>query len=121
MEQLRRNARVNVNLPISCFFYEKDNYHCQLVSNGSIRNISLGGMKIEIPSPLKAKISATHQLDYQIHLPDPFQPIRGQGEIRWKNIDLKNDLINIGLAFTSMDQDNREEISCILEELSDLG
>ncbi len=119
MQQSRKDHRVIVNLPISCFFYERDNYHNQLMSNGSIEDISLGGMKISVPLPNQSKIRQVSQLDYQIHLPEPFQTISGQGEIRWSNIDLTQDLMQIGLAFTHIDQYNLEEITCIIEELAE--
>lgn len=113
MRQRRQYSRFGVNLPVSCHFSQTNDKD---TTQGSISNISLGGMKIAVP--LDTNILSS-DVDYHINLPAPFNHINGRGLIKWSTSDPDQNQLIFGMAFERLNQKQREELACIMEELSD--
>ena len=116
MQQHRKDFRVDVDLPIQCSFISSEQ-EALLLSQGSIQDISLGGMKISVPLNSRTIAKQARSIDYEIQLPEPFQVLNGQGDIKWTFQDPNKNHLQIGLSFSNMDRNHQEEIACIVEEL----
>ncbi len=116
MNNQRQFKRVDVNLPVSCALKKNDND--TMATSGIIKDISMGGMKIALPLNDHSWAKEAQHLHYQIHLPEPFESLYGQGDIKWTFQDPDQSHVQIGLAFSNPDQQHRLELSHIMEELS---
>lgn len=116
MTHQRQFKRVDVNLPISCAF--KKNENDMMATSGIIKDISMGGMKIALPLHDHSWAKEAQRLHYQIHLPEPFECLYGQGDIKWTFQDPKQSHIQIGLAFCNPDNRHHKELSHIMDELA---
>jgi c-di-GMP-binding flagellar brake protein YcgR len=116
MNQRRKHSRVDIEFPIFCILKDREQNKTLNVS-GIIYDLSLGGMKIKVPLP-----QAFHQaqsIDYSIKLPEPFKSIRGSGDVKWLKRDDVNHVIYFGIAFQALEDHQRADLICIVDELEE--
>lgn len=116
MEQRRKTQRLKVQLPISCMLTGRGQQR-RITSTGFVQDLSTWGMRVSLPVPLKSLGSTA--VDYSLKLPKPFQPIQGNGRIRWAYWDESQRLTTFGMEISPLDQDYRRDMDTILSELSE--
>jgi c-di-GMP-binding flagellar brake protein YcgR len=113
MAQRRKYSRVNVNIPISCTFIDR-NYKSML-SVGQVFDLGLGGIKICVP--VKPYSLKSMIVDYSLIFPKPFEKIQGHGRIKWDDWDSESKQMVMGVEFLSLDESQRHEIQDIVNEV----
>lgn len=116
MMQRRKYARVDLNFPIFCLFTDND-LKLEIRSAGHVHDLSIGGMKICVPLP--PDLYNSRHLSYALHLPEPFNTITGQGQIKWSEKIDENHCVVFGVEFTELNDQYRRDIQAIIEELVD--
>ncbi|MEW6515911.1 MAG: PilZ domain-containing protein [candidate division FCPU426 bacterium] len=111
----RSDERISVDLPIT-FTYENENLQHKISSRGRIQDISLNGMKVELP--LSAELIENHALDFAVELPNPFMQIKGHGKIQWKKWDAERNCTTCGLKLEPMTLKQLSELDIIISEVT---
>jgi len=112
----RSDERIHVDLPIT-FMYENEHRNHKLSSHGRIQDISLNGMKVELP--LSAELIENRSLDFAVELPNPFMQIKGHGQIQWKRWDAERNCTTCGLKLEPMTLKQLSELDIIISEITE--
>ncbi len=116
MKQTKKSdKRVQVRLPLSFTYADKNNGR-QISSQGLVENISINGMRVNLP--LSEEILEHKIIDFNLELPQPFTKIKGQGEIRWKRWDADQNCTTCGLKLEPMTLKQLMDIDTIVGEVS---
>jgi len=91
------NERVTVNLPVLCTVEHENK---EQKTNGKIIDLSISGIKIDVPLPSSELKSGI--MDFVLELPYPFCKIKGAGEIQWKRWNDKSQSTTCGLKLSPM-------------------
>lgn len=112
----RSDERIHVDLPIT-FSYENEHRNHKISSRGRIQDISLNGMKVELP--LSAELIENRSLDFAVELPNPFMHIKGHGQIQWKRWDAERNCTTCGLKLEPMTLKQLSELDIIISEIAE--
>lgn len=112
----RQEARAQVDLPL-LFTYEDKDSNKKITSQGKINDLSINGMKVDLP--LSAEIFENNPIDFDIQLPHPFKQIKGQGKIQWKRWDAAKKCTTCGLKLETMTLRQLTDIDIIISEVLD--
>lgn len=116
MTYQRKHSRVDVNLLVSCFF-SSDKIQKNIYTMGSVSDLSVGGMKVSLPFSGDS-LPAT-PIHYSLQLPAPFSRLSGNGKVMWQRQDASNQRLLFGLAFSSLNYEQRKDLECIIDELQE--
>lgn len=108
------NDRVKVDLTVACTLPDET---ANREARGKINDLSISGMKIDLPFPparLRSKL-----LDFVLDLPKPFSTIRGHGEIKWKRWNAGKGCTTCGLKLSPLSLKQLEEVDAIVSELQE--
>jgi c-di-GMP-binding flagellar brake protein YcgR len=112
----RSDERIHVDLPIT-FTYENETKQQKISSRGRIQDISLNGMKVELP--LSAELIENRFLDFSVELPNPFMHIKGHGQIQWKRWDADRNCTMCGLKLEPMTLKQLSDLDIIISEVTE--
>ncbi|MCD4814246.1 PilZ domain-containing protein [bacterium] len=110
----QREERVKVDIPIR-FTYKDDSSTKKVTSSGRIDDISLNGMRVELP--LSAEIIERDHIDFSLELPNPFMKIKGQGKIQWKRWNAEKNCTTCGLKLEPMTLSQLSDLDAIISEV----
>jgi len=114
MKKQQVEARVSVDLPIR-FTYEDPKTQRKISAEGRVHDISINGMRVELP--LSSEILEDNPIDFDLELPNPFQKIKGQGEIRWKRWDQDKNRTTCGLKLEPLTLKQLVDLDAIVSEV----
>ena len=116
MDYRRKSPRIAVDLPIVCHLTGRHPTKT-FSSAGRVRDLSVCGMRVEVPVPLRALGSAG--VDYDLPLPAPFRAVTGNGRIRWAAWNEAANHTVFGMEIIWLDQADHEAMELILAELAE--
>ena len=114
MKKNRPDQRVEVNFPVVCTLENRRNK--KLLSEAKLSNMSINGMKIDIPLPpnmLKQSI-----IDIDLNLPQPFAKIRSHGKIKWKKWQKDKKHTSCGVKLEPLTLKQLFDLHTIIDEVS---
>jgi hypothetical protein len=114
MKKQQADERVSVDLPIR-FVYEDPKSRRKICAEGRVNDISINGMKIDLP--LSSEILENNPIDFDLDLPNPFQQIKGQGEIRWKRWNQEKGCTTCGLKLEPLTLKQLVDLDTIVTEV----
>jgi len=82
--------------------------------NGDARNISAGGLCVELPS----SEALADEFKLKLFLPDRTKPIEAIGKLMWKGRGSRRRMGQLGIAFNAVNAGDQEAISQFVEEQS---
>ena len=80
--------------------------------NGDARNISAGGLCVELPS----SEALTDKFELKLFLPNRTKPIEAIGKLVWKGRGSRRRMGQIGIAFSAVNAGDQETINQFVEE-----
>ncbi|MBI3319783.1 MAG: PilZ domain-containing protein, partial [Candidatus Omnitrophica bacterium] len=80
--------------------------------NGDARNISAGGLCVELPSGERL----ADEFEVKLFLPDRAKPIEAIGKLMWKGRGSRRRMGQLGIAFSAVNAGDQEAISQFVEE-----
>ena len=82
--------------------------------NGDARNLSAGGLCVELPSGERL----ADEFELKLFLPDRTKPIEAIGKLMWKGRGSRRRMGQLGIAFSAVNAPDQEAISQFVEEQS---
>ncbi len=110
----RIEERVYVDLPVT-FTYEDEKGIRKICTQGRIQDISLNGMRVELP--LSSELIERNRLDFKLDLPNPFVEIKGHGKIQWKRWNDEKNCTTCGLKLEPMTLKQLTDMDIIISEV----
>ncbi len=112
----RSEERVYVDIPMT-FTYEDEKGMRKISTRGLIQDISLNGMRVELP--LSSELIERNRLDFHLDLPNPFSKIKGHGKIQWKRWNAEKNCTTCGLKLEPMTLKQLTDMDIIISEVMD--
>ncbi len=117
-QERRKYERISYHAPCR-YEISSDKEPSAILESGTsfIKNISLGGMLIE----LMKLISINSRLDLEVILPTAAQPIRAQARVVWsRKLEEDGNRYNVGMCFTEINTNDKDKIASLNKRIKDI-
>ena len=117
-QERRKHERISYHAPC-CYEISSDKNHSAILESGTsfIKNISLGGMRIE----LMRLVAVNSHLDLDVVVPTTVESIRAEARVVWtRKLEENGNRYDVGISFVEISSENREKIAFLKRKIENI-